>query len=94
MARWGRCVLTLAFDWVLVRLVTVGSVETFVEHARHGRWVTRLCIRLRRLPSKGQNEGSSGYEKTRKSFFNKFREVANKKQSDPDENVSSVEQVC
>lgn len=52
------------------------------------------CIRLRRLFSDDRNEGPSGYEETRKAFFDKFREVANKKQSDPDENVSSIEEVC
>lgn len=50
--------------------------------------------RLRRLPSEGRNEAPSGYEEARKAFFDKFREVANKKQSDPDENVSSIEEVC
>ena len=52
------------------------------------------CIRLRRLPSEGRNEAPTGYEGTRKAFFEKFREVASKKQSDPDENVSSIEEVC
>ncbi|CAM9229407.1 unnamed protein product [Laminaria digitata] len=50
------------------------------------------CIRLRRLFSDDRNEGPSGYEEIRKAFFDKFREVANKKQSDPDENVSSIEE--